>query len=314
MIKINRDFETLAKNHFNGLEPLLEKRISEIKNKDLKDFLNENIEQIIITQPEQLLNLENKCYEIVGADAFIELKSGKRKKYSYIFDYDFFVNEPTQKFYKTKYWTYTLAQALNINVCPYCNRNFTNTVKEEDGTKVIRPDFDHFFSQKEHPILALSFYNLIPSCQICNSRLKGKTKFNLKDYFHPYLNGFENEISFNYQPSNVKGVYGVQNNFEISFEEATGIQNSKLKKANEVFKYDKIYKYHSDIIEEIIAKLYKGSESYFESLKSAFPELKLTEDEIYRLAFGNYMNEEDFEKRPFAKLTKDIFEKHKRIV
>lgn len=60
---------------------------------------------------------------------------------------------------------YWLQRQLGVKVCPYCNRMYTTTLY---GKKRIRPDFDHFYPQSIYPYLAVSLFNLIPSCSICN--------------------------------------------------------------------------------------------------------------------------------------------------
>ena len=60
---------------------------------------------------------------------------------------------------------YWLQSQLCVKVCPYCNRMYTTTLY---GKKRIRPDFDHFYPQSIYPYLAVSLFNLIPSCGICN--------------------------------------------------------------------------------------------------------------------------------------------------
>ncbi len=60
---------------------------------------------------------------------------------------------------------YWLQSQLCVRVCPYCNRIYTTTLY---GKKRIRPDFDHFYPQSRYPYLAVSLFNLIPSCNICN--------------------------------------------------------------------------------------------------------------------------------------------------
>lgn len=313
MIKIERDFknplnygpddwfELLIKPVKSNEKNLFDRIKEHLSGKSIFDFLTkqETLKIIITSKPGELrwLSIVFKKY---FPDLFVVNSKGK-SPINQAFNYDFFIDKYGQKH----------SNELKINVCPYCNRNFTSTLNTKKGEKIIRPDFDHFFSQKDHPLLALSFYNLIPSCQVCNSRLKGKKKFSLKTHFHPYLNGFEDEVSFYYLPNAISGVYGVQSEFEIVFEEKTGNYKKNLKGANEVFKYKEIYGQHNDVIEEIVTKLYNGSHSYFESLRKAFPHLNLTEAEMYRIAFGNYMENIDHEKRPFAKLTKDIFEKLK---
>lgn len=60
---------------------------------------------------------------------------------------------------------YWLQSQLDVKVCPYCNRMYTTTLY---GKKRIRPDFDHFYPQSRYPYLAVSLFNLIPSCNVCN--------------------------------------------------------------------------------------------------------------------------------------------------
>ena len=50
---------------------------------------------------------------------------------------------------------------LNIDTCTYCNRNYTLDFKNLNNS---RAQLDHWFPKESFPILALSFYNLIPSC------------------------------------------------------------------------------------------------------------------------------------------------------
>lgn len=57
---------------------------------------------------------------------------------------------------------------------------YTKTVFDEEGEKITRPTFDHWFAKDDHPLLALSFYNLIPSCNICNSSVKGKKEIEFR--------------------------------------------------------------------------------------------------------------------------------------
>lgn len=60
---------------------------------------------------------------------------------------------------------------LKINSCYYCETAYINTYFYKDK-KHSHFDLDHYFPQKKCPILALSLFNLIPSCPTCNQRLK----------------------------------------------------------------------------------------------------------------------------------------------
>lgn len=70
----------------------------------------------------------------------------------------------------TAYW---LQRQLGVKVCPYCNRMYTTTLF---GEEKIRPDFDHFYPKSKYPYLAVSLFNLIPSCSMCNKRKGDKAE------------------------------------------------------------------------------------------------------------------------------------------
>jgi hypothetical protein len=55
----------------------------------------------------------------------------------------------------------------------------------------------------------------------------------------------------------------------------------------------------------VIRKHFISSGKYLETIHKAFPELG-TIEELYKVAFGNYYQEDDFINRPLSKLTKDV--------
>lgn len=84
-------------------------------------------------------------------------------------------------------FSYWLAELIGTNTCVYCNRQYTLTVREEStGKELIRPTFDHWLPQKYYPDLALSFFNLIPSCNLCNSSIKHDAAVLPGQYVYPY--------------------------------------------------------------------------------------------------------------------------------
>ena len=90
------------------------------------------------------------------------------------------------------FWNaYELCKKLKVNVCPYCNREYTFTIGNTKE-KRVRPEIDHFFPKSEYPYLSCSLYNMIPSCHICNH---GKREFG-EGILHPYSNGFDKDIIF----------------------------------------------------------------------------------------------------------------------
>jgi hypothetical protein len=57
-----------------------------------------------------------------------------------------------------------------MRICPYCQLNHINF---HEGTHFqMRPALDHFYPESLYPFLAISHYNLVPSCHQCNSSVK----------------------------------------------------------------------------------------------------------------------------------------------
>jgi hypothetical protein len=160
-----------------------------------------------------------------------------------------------------KWTTYTLTSELGLSVCPYCNRNWIVTVTDENvpGTtkKIVNPQLDHFFSQEEQPQFAVSFYNLIPSCEACNARIKKRIQFNFNDYIHPYVNCYGNDSKFEAMPTDLDSQQGKGNNFKVSLAHNKNIDKklkSKIEKSHTTFQIENIYEQHGDIIADLYKK------------------------------------------------------------
>lgn len=64
---------------------------------------------------------------------------------------------------------------MGITSCFYCDIHPIGKFLKTKDDRRRSFDIDHFYPQSECPILALSLKNFVPSCQVCNSRVKGKT-------------------------------------------------------------------------------------------------------------------------------------------
>lgn len=71
-------------------------------------------------------------------------------------------------------------------------------------------------------------------------------------------------------------------------------------------KLREVYQIHTDVVQECIKKAIIFEPSYFHYLANEYDELFDSEEEIFRIAFGNYYEEEAYGKRPLAKMTSDI--------
>ncbi len=83
-----------------------------------------------------------------------------------------------------------------VKVCPYCNSESVYALEVVDRQKPYLSSFDHFFPKHRYPFLALSLYNLIPSCFRCNSQLKLKLYRETWNTYHPYIEDLDNTSRF----------------------------------------------------------------------------------------------------------------------
>lgn len=141
-----------------------------------------------------------------------------------IFKYDCLNDEKSHQTENTAYW---LQGKLGVKVCPYCNRMYTMKVF---GKHKIRPDFDHFYPKSVYPYLAISLFNLIPSCSMCNRKkwntaeiFLEKEKNKNRSIIYPYDESFDEpqrHISFRVIPSKSpkKVMMGQSNEFTIELQ------------------------------------------------------------------------------------------------
>ncbi len=155
-------------------------------------------------------------------------------------------------------------------------------------------------------MLALSIYNLIPSCTICNSTLKGTIKFGLETHIHPFIDSCLSNYKYSFKPYDVSSILGNSSNLEVVITTDADPISSKLTTTADVFKLEAIFNGHSEELRDLFDIRYRFSKTYLDQLFSTYSPLSISYEEAYRIAFGVHYNESDFGRRPFSKLKKDI--------
>ena len=192
---------------------------------------------------------------------------------------------------------YWLVDRLKIRVCPYCNRNYIFTANAS-GTPKVRAQFDHFLPKKKYPMFALCFYNLIPSCPVCN-KLKGEQLVS----FNPYQEGFP--VNQKFVLSNGEGdLSWVHPTSELKVSLANSDDN--LNKTQ--FLLEQLYQQHADVANDIVMKAQAYNDNYYDGIIQSFQGAGYTKDYINTLIWNTYVNDNQLDKRPLSKFTKDILE------
>jgi len=197
----------------------------------------------------------------------------------------------------TKFDGLKFVNDIGLKTCPYCNRAYIQSVSQRG---VVRPQIDHFFSKDKYPYLGVSFYNLIPSCSVCNGTTTKGNKDSYKDNLVSPYKIKNDDFKFSFD---IKSI----NNFAPKLVEKIHIND-------EYFKLEDFYKHHGDIVHELYTKLYKeDTKEHFDSLRKSLSGIGFDEAEIYRFITCGYLDDQDLHKRPLSKLIKDISEELKLI-
>jgi len=262
-----------------------------ISDVDVRNYLTDNrLKKILLAKPNELYNVWKPKLE--------RKFNGKENTAEQIFDYKSFISNDKDISYK-------IAKLIGVNTCVYCNRQYIFTVDENEN-HIVRPDFDHYLPHSVYPFFALSLYNLIPSCPVCNRTLKG-TK-TLDESMNPYQTKKEDYFTFTYH-INEKG-----------FPASVQIKDRKKldKKAEQlldVFKIQEIYNEHTDLeLTELYTFATKYSNTYLQNvLSQTATNLKLSQEEAYRILFGTELLADKNNNRPLSKFKRDILKELKVI-
>ena len=306
MIKIqNEHLEKLAQNHYRAITNYLSnKKIEKWNSQIAEDFSSEyNLEKLLLAKPHELRELKrifkgnkedykifktyynylnsytNTKFFLLGNDGFSLAKFGAKAS-----------DSETER---VDYNAYKLVKDLNISTCPYCNRGTIYNLQKSKGRT---SEIDHFYPKEKYPYFAISFYNLIPSCKVCN-----KLKMENEVAIHPYERGFEN-TNFKLKIKDSTFYHSV-NGFDLEFKS----EDKQIDKQIETFKLNDLYQNHKDIILELIQKEAIYNESYLDELLTQYEgTLFKNREDLQRLISGGYVSDDEIGKRPLSKLVKDI--------
>lgn len=167
----------------------------------------EKLEGIVKAKPNEFPGILGNIFNIINVSDITKVDNGKLKSVGLgylllkkVFFYDSFRgSDACVNFYK--------GLQLEGKYCFYCNESELSVISAEkplasksyvnaDGKLLF--DLDHFYLKSNYPFFALSFYNLIPCCGLCNSRFRGVKKFNINTHINPYLDSFDEHYIFKF--------------------------------------------------------------------------------------------------------------------
>ncbi|MBD5339344.1 MAG: hypothetical protein HDR98_09555 [Bacteroides sp.] len=211
-----------------------------------------------------------------------------------VFDYDGQISSNKSRAYK-------LTFDQGYNTCTYCNRQYVITVGgTNDVSRIARPELDHWYSKELFPLMSLSIYNLIPSCSICNSSVKGNSIFRLSTHIHPYVESNDDpDFTFRYKLDS-----GAESKWTVVLDTASPQAQNMI----DAFKLDKLYSFHGELeVKDILLFNYQNSDTYLKFLlQDLLSHYHYSKQDIYRMIFGAELDLSANLNRPFSKLKRDV--------
>ena len=302
----NKFITKLNKPIFDDTKENLSQRFLRLKKQNYifgNVFWKININEILLAKENNLLDLiniiENRLDKLSVKHKEIIIKKIKN-----LFKY----KDKYQNASLTPFFT----ENFNFRTCFYCNKDFITNF--EAGKEVSTFQLDHFFDKATYSYLALSFYNLIPSCYVCNAKVKGTYNTFTHD---KRIKKFQNETCIS--PNNEKFDFHQKVKFKLLLDDSCKNLHIKSKddiditlkenysdkydKYIEIFKLNERYKAHKDIVFDMIEKAELYPESRLKELENltGIPFQQIKKD-IFNLIDEN----EDLSKQPFSKLIVDM--------
>ena len=190
-------------------------------------------------------------------------------------------------------------RSTKIRVCPYCGLTI---IKPSNKTK---HQIDHFFPKGKYPFLALSYYNLIPSCDKCNeSPHKGQNDpieqaAKGKKIQHPYILN-DSIVRFNLRLTGAE-IYNDDN-----YEVIVGFKDKALLDGYNLF-FDTSSRYRNHNVEA--APLYR-SHLKFKKSKGYYAGMNIDHawlDEAYEYLFNFDPSKNNPWSQEYFRMKVDIF-------
>lgn len=198
------------------------------------------------------------------------------------------------------------------------NMSCWHTPKKSDSIELLSDnhfDLDHELDKGSCPLLALSLYNLVPSCPVCNEKLKHSDTIGDKANKNELIKlsptsdryDFDGNVTFSITPKRAS-TYGFVKNMKKYSIDIT-CHDSSFKKSVDLFRLKQRYNYHKIFALRLLdlkERYSAGSISMISNLLRGMADKpdRYTEQQIYEDIFGEEYSRVGH--RCFDKLRRDI--------
>ena len=196
-----------------------------------------------------------------------------------------------------------IQQQMGLKTCVYCN-----VIPTISNDEQVFYQMDHYLPQSKYPFLGTCFYNLQPSCGICNGQ-KGKKNSD----FGLYVNVQQHKTlsPFRFVPKVSCGIGPYPTCSEILFK-GSGKRVTKESKAHEkMFHIDTLYAGRINEVSKLYENAYKTNDSVVQAMAACYGFENTKAKAIAYLSNHLSLDEADIHKEPLTKLRQDTIKQMK---
>lgn len=214
-----------------------------------------------------------------------------------------------KKGYERKEFKNMVWKVTDLRVCPYCNRTYIPFINFGDNDQHIRGQLDHFYPKEKYPYLAVSLYNLVPSCPYCNGKMcKGSKDPSDEGMVSPFFLSDHKGLRFRLKKfdKRVLNLEKCSESIELTVDTTL---NPHMANNASVFHLLKIYSFHRDIAAEIIFKRKAlMTRPYIDFIRDVTKNRvsRVSMEDFIKLYWGVPLSEDELGERPMSKFTLDL--------
>lgn len=190
---------------------------------------------------------------------------------------------------------------MDVQICPYCNINYTLTYKTSNGRRTTA-DLDHFYIKSKYPEYSLCLYNFVPSCPVCNRKLKGTNSMIRETHIFPHEDSFNGKAKFEIV-NLIEVLMNKKQQLEIKLVNYKN--NEKVNNSVDTFKINELYNSNKIYASELLDKVIVYNESFTEELQNS-KDIFNEKPDVKQLVFGANLTEIEYARRSLGKLRIDL--------
>lgn len=308
MIKISKICDKNKNEFYADVKKSYSDLLEKIKKNEKNIYNIENRNKIIDYFYEDDKICENKVIEVITGDrkalekvikeiGILEKNKDDKKLHDEF--------ESIYKNFTNREFRRTWGKKIGVKICPYCNRSFIYTTPKK-GT---RPQYDHYYPKSKYPYLALSMYNLIPCCPVCNNAKNAEDTFDNKSLLYPFEEEYGYDIFFEIETDEQLCYLGLSNDFNIKIKSKENVEEDlkqKVQNSSKILHIEELYNLHNDYVSKLLRSKYIFTDEYCQSLLDTYPGWFFDMNEVKNQLYFNSLQKEEWGDQILSKLTYDI--------